>query len=47
MQGWQADVLRQALGLSSAHSASSAAVNVIGLDTCPCKGGRLRFVGRP
>ena len=28
LQGWQADVLRQALGLSSAHCASSAAVNV-------------------
>ena len=28
LQGWQADVLRQAFGFSSAHCASSAAVNV-------------------
>ena len=26
LQGWQADLLRQALGLSSAHCATSAAV---------------------
>ena len=30
LQGWQAEVRRQALGLSSAHCASSAAVNVTG-----------------
>ena len=28
LQGWQADVLRQAFGFSSARCASSAAVNV-------------------
>ena len=47
LQGWQADALREALGLSSAHCPSSAAVNVIGLATCPCKGGKLMFLGKP
>ena len=34
---------RQAFGLSSAHCASSAVVNVIGLATC----GKLMFLGKP
>ena len=42
LQGWQANVFRQAVGLSSDHCSDLSSLNVVGLlSICSCKGGRF------